>query len=102
MIVTLVYVHIKEDKLNEFILETEKNHLESVREPGNLRFDILQDASDPCRFTFYEAYSSEEAVAEHKRTPHYNQWRNRVESWMAQPRKGVIHRLLFPKDSDKW
>ncbi len=102
MIVTLVYVHVKEDNLKEFIAETEKNHVESVREPGNLRFDILQDASDPCKFTFYEAYSSEEAVAEHKNTPHYNQWRNRVEAWMAQPRKGVKHHVLFPNDPDKW
>ena len=102
MIVTLVYVHVKEDNLNEFITETEKNQMESVREPGNLRFDILQDASDPCRFTFYEAYSSEEEVAEHKKTPHYNQWRNRVESWMAEPRRGVKHHVLFPNDPDRW
>ena len=101
MIVTLVYVHVKEDNLNEFIAETEKNQMESFREPGNLRFDILQDASDPCRFTFYETYSSEEAVAEHKKTHHYNQWRNRVDPWMAEPRKGVKHHVLFPKDSDR-
>jgi (4S)-4-hydroxy-5-phosphonooxypentane-2,3-dione isomerase len=102
MIVTLVHVHVKKEFLVDFIRETGKNHLESVREPGNLRFDILQDASDPCRFTFYEAYESEDAAAAHKLTPHYNMWREAVESWMASPRKGVRHKIVMPLDRDKW
>lgn len=98
MVVTLVYVNVKKEHLHDFILETEKNHLESVMEPGNLRFDILQDANDPCKFTLYEAYVSDEAAAAHKLTPHYKVWRNAVESWMAEPRKGVKYNILFPKD----
>ena len=102
MIVTLVHVHVKEEFLDNFISETGKNHRESVREPGNLRFDILQDASDPFRFTFYEAYETEDAAAAHKLTPHYNRWREAVEPWMASPRKGVKHKIVMPLDRDKW
>ncbi len=98
MLVTLVYVHVKKDNLEEFILQTENNHRESIKEPGNLRFDILQDASDPCRFTFYEAYISEEAIAAHKLTPHYQEWRDAVDSWMAEPRRGMKHNILFPEN----
>lgn len=102
MIVTLVYVHVKEDHLDSFIRETARNHHESVREPGNLRFDILQEAGDPCRFTLYEAYVSEEAAAAHKKTPHYNAWRDAVEPWMAESRKGVMHNILLPEDPERW
>lgn len=102
MIVTLVYIHVKEEFLDDFIRESENNHRESVREPGNLRFDILQEASDPFRFTFYEAYESEKAAADHKLTPHYNRWRVAVEPWMESPRKGVRHNILMPQDPDKW
>jgi (4S)-4-hydroxy-5-phosphonooxypentane-2,3-dione isomerase len=102
MIVTLVYVQVKEENLDDFIRESEKNHLQSVREPGNLRFDILQDASDPTRFTLYEAYESEEAAAAHKLTAHYNSWREAVEPWMKSPRKGVRHKILLPREPEKW
>lgn len=102
MIVTLVHVRVKKEFLDDFIRETEMNHRESVREPGNLRFDILQNAGDPFRFTFYEAYESEDAAAAHKLTPHYNRWREAVEPWMASPRQGVRHKILMPSDLAKW
>jgi len=102
MIVTLVYVWVKPDKIDEFIKISRANHLKSIMEPGNLRFDILQDASDPAKFTFNEAYESEEAAKAHKNTKHYEEWRDTVADWMAKPREGVKHFVLFPKEIEKW
>ncbi len=68
MIVICVYVHVKSEEVDSFIDATVCNHLESVRETGNLRFDLIQDATDPCRFMIYEAYESEAAAAYHKTT----------------------------------
>jgi len=96
MIATLVYVQVKSEFLKPFIEATRQNHEQSVREPGNLRFDILQDAQDPNKFVFYEAYATEQAAAAHKETPHYLKWRDAVADWMAQPRTGVKHALLYP------
>ena len=62
MIVTCVYVHVKPEAVEDFIKASLSNHLESVKEPGNLRFDIIRQADDPCRFMFYEAYESEEQL----------------------------------------
>ena len=59
---------------------------------------ILQDANDPYKFTLYEAYISEEAAAEHKNTEHYQKWRDTVKDWMAKPREGVKHKILFPEN----
>ncbi len=97
MLATIVYVKVKPEHIQEFIEATEKNHNESVKESGNLRFDIIQNQSDPSSFVFYEAYKSEADSIAHKETEHYNVWKNTVEEWMAEPRKGVKHNILFPK-----
>lgn len=96
MIVTCVHVKVKPENIQEFIAASGLNHLESVKEPGNLRFDLCQMADDPGSFLLYEAYESEEASAAHKTTPHYAKWRDTVATMMAEPRKGVKYRILNP------
>src|SRR5687767_7425805 len=93
MTATIVHVWVKPEHIETFIKATRHNHEHSVKEPGNFRFDILQDAKDPCKFILYEAYESEQAAAAHKETPHYAIWRDTVASWMAGPREGVKHKL---------
>lgn len=96
MHVTLVHVHVKPERVEEFIAATRANHEASVREPGNRRFDVLQSAEDPSRFVLYEAYASAEDAAAHKGTAHYAAWRDRVADMMAEPRKGVPYAGLLP------
>ena len=50
MHVTLVEINVKQDKIDEFIEVFRANHLGAIEEPGNLRFDVLQDESIPTRF----------------------------------------------------
>jgi autoinducer 2-degrading protein len=88
--------------INRFIDATTSNHLESVREPGNLRFDLIQQADDPCRFMLYEAYESEASAADHKTTAHYMKWRDTVNDYMAEPRYGVKHNIIEPNDRTRW
>ena len=102
MILTCVHVHVKEEFVKPFIEASLKNHRGSVQEEGNLRFDILQDAEDPCKFMFYEVYTTEEAVKAHKMTPHYFEWRDSVVDWMAEPRKGIRYEVLAPTDLGQW
>jgi len=97
MIVTCVHVHVKPEAVNEFIKASVENHLEAVKEPGNLRFDFVQQADDPTRFMIYEAYVSEETSAVHKSTPHYIKWRDTVIEMMAEPRKGIKYNILQPE-----
>jgi (4S)-4-hydroxy-5-phosphonooxypentane-2,3-dione isomerase len=96
MTVTLVHVYVKPEFINAFIDATRENHESSIKESGNIRFDILQDEQDQSKFVLYEAYVSEQAVAAHKETSHYLKWRNTVAPWMVKPREGVKHKLLFP------
>jgi (4S)-4-hydroxy-5-phosphonooxypentane-2,3-dione isomerase len=102
MIVTCIYVTVKPDAIQEFTKATVENHRESVREPGNLRFDIIQLSDDPTRFMIYEAYVSESDVSVHKTTAHYLKWRDTVAEMMAEPRKGVRYNIVEPSERSKW
>ena len=96
MHVTLVHVSVKPEHIDDFISASRLNHEASVREAGNRRFDVLQDAKDPSRFVLYEAYADAAAAVAHKQTAHYLKWRDTVAAWMAQPREGIAYLGLFP------
>ena len=96
MQVTIVHVWVKPERVDDFIRASARNHEGSVGEPGNRRFDVLQDAKDPAKFVLYEAFEDEEDAAGHKLTEHYKIWRDTVADMMAKPRQGVPHRALYP------
>ena len=96
MHVTLVHVWVKPECVDDFIAASRLNYEGSVGEPGNRRFDVLQDAADPAKFVLYEAYASAQDAAAHKQTAHYLAWRDTVAEMMAKPREGVPHQGLFP------
>ena len=102
MIVTFVHVWVKPDRIDDFIAASTENHENSIQEPGNLRFDLAQEANDPGKFIIYEAYESDEAAAAHKDTAHYLKWRDTVADWMAQPRKGEKHVIIAPTNKSQW
>ena len=87
-------MRVNPENAEDFIKATIENHQHSVQEPGNLRFDVCQDASDPCRFMLYEAYIDEKSAALHKETAHYQKWRDTVAPFMAQPREGIRYNVL--------
>lgn len=102
MHVTLVHVHVKTEHVDAFIEASRKNHEGSRKEPGNIRFDVLQQEEDPARFIIYEVFRSAEDAAAHKQTNHYLTWRDTVADWMASPRQGVKYRVKCPAGEDQW
>ncbi|MBL0209067.1 MAG: antibiotic biosynthesis monooxygenase [Propionivibrio sp.] len=96
MHVTLVHVRVRLENVDDFIAATRANHLASINEPGNRRFDVLQAPDDPARFILYEAYASAADAAAHKETAHYFAWREAVGGMMAEPRRGEPMNGLLP------
>jgi len=96
MHVTLVHVHVRPESIARFIEACKLNHEGSTAEPGNRRFDVLQDAEDPGHFVLYEAYVSEVDARAHKETAHYAAWRDTVADMMTGPRQGLPFKGLFP------
>lgn len=102
MHVVCVHVHVEAEHREEFIRATLENARHTVEEPGNLRFDVIQQTDDPTRFLLYEVYRDEAGMNAHKETPHYARWREAVGPWMAEPRRGVKHVSLFPESEKQW
>lgn len=100
MLIVEVLVHVKPDRMKEFIAATLENARTSLKEPGVARFDILQQKDDPTRFTLMEVYRDDEAPARHKETDHYRKWKAAVEEMMAEPRTSIRHSNVFPGDAD--
>lgn len=96
MVVTTVLVRVRGKNIDDFIAATKKNHDASVKEPGNVRFDILQSVEDPEQFLMYEAYTNAPAAAAHKETAHYRAWRDEVADYMAVPRRGIKYVSVAP------
>jgi autoinducer 2-degrading protein len=96
MHVTLVHIHVAPEHLEPFAAAMMRNQQGSVREPGNVRFDVLQSEDDPTRFVLVEMFRDDAAAAAHKATPHYLAWRDEVAGWMASAREGRRYRLLSP------
>ncbi len=51
----------------------------SRAEPGNLRYDLWQDRTDPSRFVLDELYTGEEAIAAHRASPHFQNYLSQIE-----------------------
>lgn len=89
MHVTLVQVHVKQKHIADLNTAWPADHQDSVREAGNPRCDIPQDAADLARSVPHEACCN--AAARNSRR------RERVAPWMAGPRLGVKYIGLFPE-----
>jgi len=99
MYVTIVHIQVKPEHVADFLGAIRRNHENSVREPGNVRFDILRSVDDPARFVTYMAYRDEASGKAHTSTAHLLAFREEVADWMVVPRQNVRYDGLFPADA---
>mmetsp|Transcript_364 Transcript_364/g.742 ORF Transcript_364/g.742 Transcript_364/m.742 type:complete len:155 (+) Transcript_364:42-506(+) len=74
MVPILVEVEVKPERLDEFLDVMKADSEGSRTEPGCLRFDVMQDSENPCKFWFYEVYKDAAAAAAHRDFPHFKLW----------------------------
>jgi autoinducer 2-degrading protein len=98
MFIVHVHVHVKPEFVEAFKGATIENARNSVQEPGIARFDVIQRLDDPTRFVLVEVYRSSADPAEHKKTAHYQTWRDTVAEMMTEPRSSVKYDNVFPDD----
>jgi autoinducer 2-degrading protein len=101
MFIVHVFVHVKPDKVEAFRSASLENARESIKEPGIVRFDVIQQIDDPTRFVLVEVYRTEDDPAKHKETKHYQKWRDTVVDMMAESRSSIKYANVFP-DNKGW
>ena len=100
MVIVHVFIKIKPDMIEPFEAVTLENARNSIKEPGVLRFDFIQQEDDSLSFLLVEVYKDSNAVAQHKETPHYTEWCQSVEHMIAEPRKSIKYVNIFPEDKE--
>jgi len=92
-----VYVHVKPERVADFIDSMRDNYEHSVLEPGNLRFDILSRSTiQPIHPTGLPGRGLGKA---HKDTAHYVAWRRRWPTGWPSRARGVRYDGLFRRSS---
>jgi autoinducer 2-degrading protein len=99
LLIVHVDVLVVADQVEAFLAATEQNAAASRQEPGVLRFDVLQDRSDPTHVVLVEIYTGADASAAHKQTAHYATWRDAVAPMMARPRSSASYLNASPDDA---
>jgi len=100
MLILIVNIHIKQDRIEAFQAATMENGRNSRQEPGVVRFDFLQQTDDPTRFVLVEVYRDQAGAAAHKQTPHYHAWIAAVDDMFAEPRTRAFYTNVSPGDEE--
>ena len=98
MLIVHVFAHVKPEQVEAFKAATLENARNSIKEPGIARFDVIQQQDDPTRFVLVEVYRTADDPAEHKKTVHYQKWRDTVADMMAEPRSNIKYINVFPEE----
>ncbi len=99
MLIVHVFVHVKQEFVDDFRAATILNARNSVQEAGIARFDVIQQQDDPTRFVLVEVYRTADDPARHKETAHYATWRDTVAEMIAEPRTSIKYTNIFPDES---
>jgi (4S)-4-hydroxy-5-phosphonooxypentane-2,3-dione isomerase len=92
-----VSVKVKPEMRERFLSAIEDDSICSVRdEPACVRFDVLQDRSDPDRYYFYEVYHDEAGFEAHKQTPHLARWSEAAKECLVES-SAIRCETVFPR-----
>lgn len=101
MVVMLVNVTVKPEQLEAFKNAILTNARASRTEPGNLRFDVIQELNDPHKFVLVEVYRDEDARQAHFATDHYKQWKAASGDFFSD-KANILYEPLIPLEASAW
>ena len=86
MHILLVDVFIKPQHKDAYIKGiVEQTKATLAQEPGCLRFDIIENASDPNMLHVYEVFRDEAALALHRAAAYHTSFMDNSKDWHAKP-----------------
>ena len=82
---------VKVDHLDAFVRNVRLHARQSNSEHGCVRYEVLEDTSDPQTICLYEVFVDEEAFTAHLATPYYAEWMQMSREWRhAEQRKRYV------------
>jgi quinol monooxygenase YgiN len=103
MYALVVTIRVKPEGRARFLAAIEDDAICSERdEPGCLRFNVLQDESDPNRIYLFEVYRDPAALEAHRKTPHYARFAGVAAETVEGKNEVRFANTLFPRDGAYW
>ena len=80
-------IKVKPEHLSEFVENVRRHATNSLREPGCLRYEVLQDQDDPTTICLFEVFGADADLEFHHRQDYYRQWMAMSRDWREGPRQ---------------
>lgn len=96
MIIVHVELEVLAEHLPSFIQTTQELILQSKRETGLLRYEVVQSIENPTHFFFNEIYRNKKGLMEHQQSGHFQDWVNQTALWYASTPSVVRCEGLVP------
>jgi quinol monooxygenase YgiN len=101
MYIFQVHHYIRADQVEAYKAATLENARNTILEPGVIRFDVFQDATNPTHFSLLEVYEDLAARDAHLQTEHFLKWKDVYLQTQERRGNGDEFNALFP-DEDLW
>jgi autoinducer 2-degrading protein len=97
--VVLGTIKVRPEHLDEFLEHVRAHAAVSEREPGCVRFEVLQDVADPLTVCLIEVFRSEHDLHLHREQDYYRRWMEMSRDWRdhASYSRRVL-RHVYPPD----
>lgn len=95
----IVKIEVLTEKIQDFIDATVESQTATTKEPRCLSYEILQDEKENHKFTLVETYKNDEAIEDHKKTPHFLKWRETVQDMMLIQRTSSKYNYIDWKNA---
>jgi autoinducer 2-degrading protein len=97
MLIFQFHHFIKPEMIDAYKQATLANALETIKEPGVIRFDVLQDKEDSSHFALFEVYRDMEAREHHLQTEHFFAWKEIALRAFAKKGYGHEYESIHPE-----
>ena len=81
-------------RLAEVVTLIKEFAVDSQKDPGVVRFEVLQQDGHPNHFTIFEVWQSRQAFEAHLAAPHTKAFREKLQPMLGSPFREGLHRLL--------
>ena len=99
MYIFQVHHYIRPEQIEAYQVATLENARKTILEPGVMRFDVFQDATDPTHFSLLEVYQDLAARDAHLQTDHFLKWKDVYLQTQERRGQGDEFIALFPEES---
>ena len=99
MLMLIVKVHIKPERINDYIIAVKEDASDTMsKEDRNFLFSVSQDNENPELFFLVEIYKDNNALDFHRESQHFIKYRDTVTDMYSIPPERNILDTIYPPE----